>query len=113
MAGSSDRQVGTTADAKARLLEVGRNLSPKSSLLGNPLLRFGGVVLVGAVLGRVLRRGGLDGCAAAFRDGAKRAGFASAPLLVDLLIRMLSRQAAMHSSSAEEVSQATARPQGL
>ncbi len=52
MAGSPDRTLMTVAEAKERLRDLGRESAQSKGMLSSPLVRIGGALLIGAVLGK-------------------------------------------------------------
>lgn len=61
MAGSQDGTLMTVAEAKERLRDLGRESAPAKGMLSSPLVRIGGALLIGTVLGKVGRAGKKEG----------------------------------------------------
>jgi hypothetical protein len=94
---SQNGQPLTVAGAKSRIIELGRSRSPVARVLRNPFACAGILMIGGAVAGRLLGRRSRNDRASLVRL-AIRAGTAAAPLLVQQLVRGVTKRAAERST---------------
>ena len=91
MARTQDGSLMSVAEAKARLRELGlRKSEAPTGFLESPLFRSGALLLGGALLGRLFKRGGKP-AASGIGDTIVKSMAAAAPLLIATLLKSLSQ----------------------
>lgn len=105
MAGPPNGPLRSAADAKDRLLELGRREHTAASLLGSPLVRAGAMLAAGALVATMLRHRGKESTGASFRKVAIRAGIAAAPLLVEQFVSQMKQRDGSRRRASPDPSQ--------
>lgn len=99
MVGSADERAMSVADAKSRLLDLGKVMFWPEAILRNPLLRAVGLVAIGAVLGGACSRRSGRPKDQTLIVRILRAALRAAPLLVEIVAPWLGGQAARNDTA--------------